>query len=101
MHFTPAAWVIRQFGARPLARVIGRSHSSVHRWRTRSTCHVPGAIPSDVMPAILDAAAKQGVDVQPVDLIRGRELPDPPAAPQPPPPPAPVPAPLPARPRGR
>jgi hypothetical protein len=40
----------------------------------RATEHVPGCIPSDIMPAILDAAAERGLDVLPVDLIRGRNV---------------------------
>jgi hypothetical protein len=75
MHVTPADWVVRQFGGtRTLARIINRGHSSIHRWRKRATTHVPGCIPADCMPMILDAAAARGLDVQPLDLIKGRDV---------------------------
>lgn len=95
MHLTPSAWASRQFGGdRALARALGRHRSVVYHWRRR----VDGLTPCGLQPTILRIALARSLDVQPVDLILGRELPDPvptlaQQAPQREPQPAPVRAP--------
>lgn len=109
MHFTPAAWVVRQFGSNyKVAKAAGRKACTVIRWKKRACGDCRGLIPSEAMPAILMAAVDLGLDVQAADLILGRDLPDPvPTLSQmarqaPPPPPAmPVPARAPVARRGR
>lgn len=78
MHFTPAAWVVRQFGSNyKVARAVGRKACTIIRWKKRACGDCRGLIPSEAMPAILEAAVALGLDVQAADLILGRDLPDP------------------------
>lgn len=78
MHFTPAAWVVRQFGSNyKVAKVAGRQACTIIRWKKRACGDCRGLIPSEAMPAILMAAVQLGLDVHADDLILGRDLPDP------------------------
>lgn len=78
MHFTPAAWVVHQFGSNyKAAKAAGRKACTVIRWKKRACGDSRGLIPSEAMPAILQAASSLGLDVQPSDLILGRDVPDP------------------------
>lgn len=77
MHYTPAAWVVKQFRSNyRAARAIGRAPCTVIRWRRRANGDARGLIPSDIMPAILQVAAAQNLDITAADLICGRDVPD-------------------------
>lgn len=66
---TPAEYVIYKFGGvRETARLVGRDHSSVSRWKIR------GAVPVDVQVTIIELASVLKIDIQPKDLIFGRDI---------------------------
>lgn len=73
MKLTPADYVIKQFGGvRATARAIGRTPSSISKWRTRiSKQGIKGGIPSSVQSVILKQAKKLKLNIQPHDLIGG------------------------------
>lgn len=89
-HLSPAEYVLRVFsealgkhprskgqdkGVRALARVLGRSASSVSSWtkpiEQRGT---GGQIPRQAIWDILAKAKEMGLDLNPNDLLLGREV---------------------------
>lgn len=77
VHLSPAEYVIRQFkGVRATARAIGRSPSSVSKWRCpkgeKRGCD--GQVPGTVQRVILEKARELGLDITPSDLINGRVI---------------------------
>ena len=76
MKMTPADYAIHIFGGiRPLARAIGRSHTSVSKWRYRREnrgCN--GNVPSLAQRRILEIAKKKKLDITPEDLVYGRRV---------------------------
>lgn len=76
MHLTPAEYVIRVFkGVRATARVLGRSPSSVSKWtKTKENRGTNGQIPRKAMWELMAKAREMGIDLNPNDLILGREV---------------------------
>lgn len=71
MLYTPADWVLKQFGGpQKTATALGMHRSSTHHWLTRNR----GRIPSKVQALILEVAGKMGLDIQAPDLIYGRKV---------------------------
>ena len=64
---TPAEFVIEAFGGvRALARALGKSPSTVSRWRSTK-----GLIPSSVQAEIIRLAREKGLAVTHQNLIEG------------------------------
>lgn len=76
MKLTPAEFVIRQFnGVRATARALGRSPSSVSKWtKTKENKGTDGQIPRKAMWEIIAKARELGIDLNPNDLLLGREV---------------------------
>lgn len=76
MHLTPAEYIILKFkGVRATARALGRSPSSVSKWRsTKSEQGTGGNIPSRAARQILAKARELHLDITPDDLLFGREV---------------------------
>jgi hypothetical protein len=76
VHLTPAEYIIKVFGGvRKTARAIGRSPSSVVRWK--SPAHVGGTggdIPDAAKRRILLVAKEQKIDINLEDLFYGRTI---------------------------
>lgn len=72
----PAEYVIQVFGGvRKLARAIGRSPSSVCKWRKpRAEDGCAGHIPSVAQRIILEIAKAKDLDITPNDLAYGRKV---------------------------
>lgn len=70
---TPADIVISRFGGvRPLARLLGKDPSTIHRWRQPSSKGgLDGRVPSAVQVQLLDLAKAQGVELTPAELVVG------------------------------
>ncbi len=70
-HLTPVKLVILLFGgARPLARLLGKSSSTIVKWQDS----VDGHIPSKNHVALLNLAKKRNIELTTSDLILGRTL---------------------------
>jgi hypothetical protein len=71
MELSPAEYVVLVFkGVRATARVVGRTPSSISKWRTTGN----GSVPSSLQKKILDKAAEYSLDITPSDLIFGRHV---------------------------
>jgi hypothetical protein len=70
---TPADIVISRFGGvRPLARLLGKDPSTIHRWKQPADKGgLDGRVPSAVQVRLLDLAREQGVELTPTDLVLG------------------------------
>jgi hypothetical protein len=76
MILKPAELVIEAFGGvRPLARLLGKSPSTVCRWRADKPHGTGGAIPSSVQKRLLYMAGERGIELTAQDLIVGRTVP--------------------------
>lgn len=75
-NLTPAEYVIRVFkGVRATARVLGRHPSSVSKWtKPKERKGTGGQIPRSAMWVLLSKARELGLDLEPNDLIMGREV---------------------------
>lgn len=69
----PADIVIFRFGGvRPLARLLGKDPSTIHRWRMPAEKGgLAGRVPSMSQARLLDLAREQGVTLTPEELISG------------------------------
>lgn len=76
MQLTPAEYVISVFkGVRATARAIGRSPSSVCKWRRdKDRAGTDGQIPRCAQVALLLKAREMGLDLTAEDLIFGRAV---------------------------
>ncbi len=70
---TPADIVISRFGGvRPLARLLGKDPSTIHRWKQPAEKGgLDGRVPSAVQVRLLALAREQGVELTPTDLVLG------------------------------
>lgn len=70
---TPADIVISRFGGvRPLARLLGKDPSTIHRWKQPAARGgLDGRVPSAVQVRLLELARAQGVELTPADLVLG------------------------------
>jgi hypothetical protein len=70
---TPADIVISRFGGvRPLARLLGKDPSTIHRWKQPAERGgLDGRVPSAVQVRLLELAREKGVDLTPADLVLG------------------------------
>lgn len=70
---TPADIVISRFGGvRPLARLLGKDPSTIHRWKQPAEKGgLDGRVPSAVQVRLLELAAEQGVELTPTELVLG------------------------------
>lgn len=76
MKLSPAQYVIHVFGTQTaLAKAIRRSQGSVNRWvASKYRGGTGGLIPTEAQQAILRAAQRKGLDIQPGDLVVGRTI---------------------------
>lgn len=76
MKLTPAQYVIHVFGTQTaVAKAIRRRQSSVFKWTvSKRRGGTGGFIPTDAQQAILRAAIRKGLDIQPADLVVGRTV---------------------------
>jgi hypothetical protein len=66
-NYTPAEWIVKQFGGiRQTAAIVGRAPSAVSAWKQR------GRVPSALQADVLELAKKMRLDVTAEDLVRGR-----------------------------
>lgn len=77
MKLNPAEYIIHIFGGLlKTARIIGRDHASVARWKTSiERGGTGGIIPSKAQQTIIKIAAEMGLDITASDLIFGRVVP--------------------------
>lgn len=70
---TPADIVISRFGGvRPLARLLGKDPSTIHRWKQPAEKGgLDGRVPSAVQRRLLELAREHGVALTPADLVLG------------------------------
>ena len=70
---TPADIVIARFeGVRPLARLLGKDPSTIHRWKMpASKGGLDGRVPSSVQVRLLDLAREGGIALTAEELING------------------------------
>lgn len=70
---TPADIVIARFeGVRPLARLLGKDPSTIHRWRMPAAKGgLDGRVPSSAQVRLLDLAKERGISLSASDLITG------------------------------
>ena len=70
---TPADIVISRFdGVRPLARLLGKDPSTIHRWRTPAAKGgLDGRVPSAVQVRLLSLAKERGLALTADELING------------------------------
>lgn len=70
---TPADIVIARFdGVRPLARLLGKDPSTIHRWKMpASKGGLDGRVPSQVQLRLLELAQERGVALTAAELING------------------------------
>lgn len=72
---TPADIVISRFdGVRPLARLLGKDPSTIHRWRMpASKGGLEGRVPSAVQSKLMDLARERGIALTADELIIGSQ----------------------------
>lgn len=64
--------IARFDGVRPLARLLGKDPSTIHRWRMPAAKGgLDGRVPSAVQVRLLDLAKERGVALSAEDLING------------------------------
>ena len=70
---SPADIVISRFnGVRPLARLLGKDPSTIHRWRQPADRGgLDGRVPSAVQVRLLELARERGIELTPADLVLG------------------------------
>jgi transposase-like protein len=70
---TPADIVISRFqGVRPLARLLGKDPSTIHRWRKPAAKGgLNGRVPSAAQVRLLELAKERGVALTAEELING------------------------------
>lgn len=70
---TPADIVISRFeGVRPLARLLGKDPSTIHRWRMPAAKGgLDGRVPSAAQVKLLDLARERGIALTADELITG------------------------------
>lgn len=70
---TPADIVITRFGGvRPLARLLGKDPSTIHRWKMpASKGGLNGRVPSSVQLPLLELARQRGIALTADELING------------------------------
>ena len=70
---TPADIVIARFdGVRPLARLLGKDPSTIHRWKMpASKGGLDGRVPSSVQLRLLELAREGGIALTADELING------------------------------
>lgn len=70
---TPADTVIARFeGVRPLARLLGKDPSTIHRWRMPAAKGgLDGRVPSVAQGKLLELAKEHGVALTADELITG------------------------------
>lgn len=70
---TPADIVISRFGGvRPLARLLGKDPSTIHRWKQPAEKGgLDGRVPSAVQVRLLELASLHGVALTPAELVLG------------------------------
>ena len=69
MHLSPAEYVIHVFGGvRATARALGKCPSNVSKWQKR------GYVPSKNIAKIMKVATEMKLDLEPRDLVYGRDL---------------------------
>jgi hypothetical protein len=73
---TPADIVISRFGGvRPLARLLGKDPSTIHRWKQPAEKGgLDGRVPSAVQRRLLELAREHGVALTPADLVLGNNF---------------------------
>lgn len=71
---SPADIVITRFdGVRPLARLLGKDPSTIHRWRMPAAKGgLDGRVPSAVQVRLMVLAKERGVALTAEELINGR-----------------------------
>lgn len=71
---TPADIVIAKFeGVRPLARLLGKDPSTIHRWKMpASKGGLDGRVPSSVQLRLLELARERGIALTADELINGK-----------------------------
>jgi hypothetical protein len=74
---SPADIVISRFGGvRPLARLLGKDPSTIHRWKQPADRGgLDGRVPSAVQVRLRDLARERGVELSPADLVLGSGAP--------------------------
>lgn len=70
---SPADIVIARFdGVRPLARLLGKDPSTIHRWRMPAAKGgLDGRVPSAVQARLMGIAKERGVVLTAEELING------------------------------
>jgi hypothetical protein len=76
LKLSPAEYVIRTFGGvRATARALGRSAAAISKWRKpREEKGTGGQIPRKAMWELLAKSRELGLDLNPNDLLLGREV---------------------------
>jgi len=74
MRYTPAEWVIKQFGGpSALGRALDKSPSSISRWTSpKNQKGLDGRVPSMDQAKILQLARENDFDINCDDLVEGR-----------------------------
>lgn len=70
---SPADIVISRFGGvRPLARLLNKDPSTIHRWKQPADRGgLDGRVPSAVQVRLLELAREHNVELTPADLVLG------------------------------
>lgn len=73
--FTPADVVISKFGGvRPLARLLEKDPSTIHRWRMPAARGgLDGRVPSVAQQRLLELARERGISLTADELINGAQ----------------------------
>lgn len=76
MKLSPAEYVVLVFGGQTAtAKALRRGQATICQWlNSRQRGGTGGFIPSPAQQMILKVAKKRGLDIQPADLVVGREI---------------------------